>query len=164
MAATGYIQVHAFTSKAQLPLKDVSVLITDSAGKTIAMRQTDRSGKISPIPVPTPDLSASQSPDPGIIPFTAVNIYARLKNYEQIESENIQVFPNTVTDLPLEMIPLAEFPELWTQTEICITPPQNLEEVVPCHQYPLMYPSRSQSIWEAHHQMQKMLRFLFLIM
>lgn len=126
MAATGYIQVHAFTSKARLPLKDVTVLITDAAGKAIAMRQTDRSGQIQPIPIPTPELSASQSPGSGIVPYTTVNIYARLENFEQIESENIQIFANTVTDQDLEMIPLSELPEFWTQTEIFRTPPQNL--------------------------------------
>lgn len=126
MAATGYIQVHAFTSKAQLPLENVTVLITDAAGKAIAMRLTDRSGRIQPIPIPTPDLSASQTPDPGIVPYTTVNIYARLENFEQIEAENIQVFANTVTDQDLEMIPLSELPEFWTQAEVFHTPPQNL--------------------------------------
>lgn len=126
MAATGYIQVHAFTSKAQLPLKDVAVLITDADGKTIAIRQTDRSGKIQPVPVSTPDLAASQAPESGTVPFAVVNIYARLENFEQIEAEGIQIFANTVTNQELEMIPLAEFPEFWTETEIFQTPPQNL--------------------------------------
>lgn len=126
MAATGYIQVRAYTSKAQLPLEDVAVLITDTTGKAIAMRQTDRSGKIQPIPIATPELSSSQSPDSGIVPFTTVNIYARLENFEQIEAENVQVFPDTVTDQDLEMIPLSELPEYWTQAEVFLTPPQNL--------------------------------------
>lgn len=90
------------------------------------MRLTDRSGKIDPIPITVPDRAASQTPDTGIIPFTNVNIYARLKDYEQIEAENVQVFPNVVTDQNLEMIPLAELPDRWTQTEIFRTTPQNL--------------------------------------
>ena len=126
MPATGYIQVHAFTSKAQLPLKDVSVLITDADGKAIAMRLTDRSGKIPPISVSTPDFSASQAPESGTAPFTTVNIYARLENYEQIEAEGVQIFADVVTNQELEMIPLAEFPEFWTETEIFQTPAQNL--------------------------------------
>ena len=126
MAATGYIQVHAFTSKAQLPLKDVTVYITDADGKAIALRQTDRNGKIQPVPVSTPDLSVSQAPETGSPPFATVNIYARLENFEQIEAEGIQIFANTVTNQDLEMIPLAEFPEYWTETEIFQTPPQNL--------------------------------------
>ena len=126
MAATGYIQVHAFTSNAQLPLKDVTVYITDAEGKAIALRQTDRNGKIQPVSVSTPDLSVSQAPEIGIPPFATVNIYARLENFEQIEAEGIQIFANTGTNQDLEMIPLAEFPEYWTETEIFQTPPQNL--------------------------------------
>ncbi len=126
MAATGYIQVHAFTSKAQLPLKDVTVYITDAEGKALAVRQTDRNGKIAPVPITTPDLTASLAPETGTLPFATVTIYARLENYEQIEAENVQIFADTVTNQDLEMIPLAEFPEYWTETEIFQTPPQNL--------------------------------------
>ena len=126
MGATGYIQVHAFTSKARLPLKDVTISITDKNGTIIAMRQTDRSGIISPVAVSTPELSTSQKPVVDTTPFTTVNLYARLAQYEQIEAKNIQIFPNTITNQELEMIPLAEFPEFWTQAEIFETQPQNL--------------------------------------
>ena len=127
LSATGYIQVHAFTSNARLPLKDAAVTVTDISGSAIAMRLTNRSGVLdSPIPITVPDLSASQSPNTGIIPFAVVNLYARLKGYEQIEIENLQVFANTVTDQDLKMIPLSELPERWSQTEIFNTPPQNL--------------------------------------
>ena len=126
MSSTGYIQVHAYTSYAQLPLKDVAVTVTATDGTAIAMRLTDRSGQISPIPIPVPDRAASQTPDSGEVPFTAVNLYARLKGYEQIENENLQVFADTVTVQNLDMIPLAELPEQWDQSEIFNTPPQNL--------------------------------------
>lgn len=126
MAQTGYIQVHAYTSRARLPLEDVAITVTASDGTAIALRLTDRSGKIVPIEVPVPDLSAGQTPDTGEIPYTPVNLYARKKGFEQIESENLQVFPNTVTDQNLEMIPLSELPGTWEKTEIFNTPPQNL--------------------------------------
>ncbi len=126
LPATGYIQVSAFTSKARIPLKDVAVTVTATDGTAIAMRLTDRSGKIDPIPIPVPDLSESQTPDPGEIPFASVNLYARLRNYEQIENEDLQVFADTTTDQDLEMIPLSELPSSWGQKEVFITPPQNL--------------------------------------
>ena len=126
MPSTGYIQVSAYTSNARLPLEDVAITVTASDGTAIAMRLTDRSGKISLIEVPVPDLSASQRPDPGEIPYTAVNLYARKKGFEQIENENLQVFPDTVTNQNLEMIPLSELPANWDRTEIFPTPPQNL--------------------------------------
>ena len=119
--------MRAFTSDAQIPLKDVAVTITDTSGAAIAMRLTNRSGILdSPIKIGVPDLSASQSPNTGIIPFAAVNLYAQLKNYEQIEIENLQIFADTVTDQDLKLIPLSELPEQWSKTEIFNIPAQNL--------------------------------------
>ena len=101
-------------------------MITDPEGNAIAMRLTDRSGLITPIPIRVPDRSSGQTPDTGIVPYTAVNIYARREDFEQIEAENVQVFADTVTYQNLEMIPLSELPAQWTKTEIFRTPPQNL--------------------------------------
>ena len=127
MSATGYIQVHAYTSNALIPLKGVAVTITDSKGSAIAMRLTNRSGTLdAPIAVTVPDRTASQTPNTGIIPFTDVNLYARLENFETIEIENLQVFAGTLTVQNLAMIPLAELPDSYNQTEIFNTPPQNL--------------------------------------
>lgn len=127
MPATGYIQVHAYTSNAQIPLEDVAVTITDASGAAIAMRLTNRSGMLDEtIPISVPDLSASQSPNTGIIPFTVVRLYARARNFEEIDIENLQVFPNTVTNQNLEMIPLSELPKAWNKAEILNIPPQRL--------------------------------------
>ena len=127
MPATGYIQVHAYASNAQIPLKDVAVAITDTNGSAIALRLTNRSGQLDePVAITVPDLSASQTPNTGVLPFTAVNLYAKLPNYEEIEVENLQVFAGIVTSQNLEMIPLSELPEYWNQVEIFDTPKQNL--------------------------------------
>ena len=126
MSATGYIQVRAYTGRAGYPLKDVAVTVTATDGTAIAVRLTDRSGLISPIPIPVPDKQDSLRPDPPEIPFASVNLYARLRGYEQVEAENLQVFADTTTVQNLEMIPLAELPGQWSQTVIFDTPPQNL--------------------------------------
>ena len=126
MPATGYIQVHAYSSYAQIPLQGVAVTVTADDGTAIAMRLTDRSGRIPPIFLPVPDLAASQTPNTGDIPFATVNIHARLRGYEQIAAERVQVFADTTTNQNLEMIPLAELPGSWNQTEDFDTPPQNL--------------------------------------
>ena len=126
LSSTGYIQVHAYTSFAQIPLADVAVSVTATDGTAIAMRITNRSGRIDPIESPVPDKAAGQTPDTGQIPFTRVNLYARLKGYEQIENEDLQVFPGTTTDQNLEMIPLSELPDQWDRREIFVTPAQNL--------------------------------------
>ena len=127
MASTGYIQVRAYTSSAQIPLKDVAVNITDASGNSIAMRLTNRDGQLSaPVPIETPELSAGQQPNTGIFPYTVVNLSARLENYEEIDIDNLQVFPDTQTIQELEMIPLSEFPDAWNKVEIFDTSKQNL--------------------------------------
>ncbi len=127
LSATGYIQVHAYTSSAQIPLKDVAVAVTDASGAGIALRLTNRSGLLDdPIEITVPDAAASQSPNTGVIPFAVVNLYARLENFEEIDIENLQIFPNTVTVQNLEMIPLSELPAQWNLAEVFDTPAQNL--------------------------------------
>ena len=126
MPATGFIQLRAYTSTAQFPLKDVAITVTASDGTAIAMRLTDRNGLITPIEIPVPDREESLQPDPAERPFATVNLYARKQGYEQVEAENLQVFAGTTTDQNLEFIPLSELPGQWNQTVIFDTPPQNL--------------------------------------
>ena len=126
MPSTGYIQVRAYTRVAQFPLKDVAITITATDGTAIAMRLTDRNGQVTPIEIPVPDKADSLTPNAGEKPFTSVNLNARLRGYEQVESENLQVFADTTTIQNLEMIPLAELPGGWDQTVVFDTPPQNL--------------------------------------
>ena len=126
MPATGFIQLRAYTSTAQFPLKDVAIAVTATDGTAIAMRLTDRNGLIVPIEIPVPDRTESLQPDPQEQPFATVNLYARKQGYEQVETENLQVFADTTTYQNLEMIPLAELPSTWDQAVIYNTPPQNL--------------------------------------
>ena len=126
MPSKGYIQVRAYTIYAQIPLQNVAITVTAEDGTAIAMRLTDRNGRITPVEIPVPDLSASQTPDTGQIPYTNVQIVARLRGFEQIRVDRVQVFADTVTDQNLELIPLSELPGAWDQSEDFDTPPQNL--------------------------------------
>lgn len=126
MPATGYIKVRAYASNAQFPLQNVAIAVTASDGTAIAMRITDRNGLITPIEIPVPDKSESQTPDPLERPFAVVNLYAHARGYEQVEAENLQVFAGTTTIQNLEMIPLSTLPGSWDQSVIFNTPPQNL--------------------------------------
>ena len=126
MAAPGYIRMHAYTSFARLTLKDVAVTVTATDGTAIATRLTDRSGLTDPIEIPAPDTSAGTSPDSGTVPYTAVNVYARLEGFEQVQNENVQIFPNVVTEQDIEMVPNSELPESWSKIQVFLTPTQNL--------------------------------------
>ena len=126
LPANGYIQVRAYESYAQIPLQDVAISVTASDGTVLAMRLTDRSGKIVPIEIPAPELAESQTPDSPEAPFTRVTLNAKRKGYEQITVDDVQIFADTVTLQNLEMIPISELPDRWDRAEIFQTPPQNL--------------------------------------
>lgn len=104
----------------------MAVSIVSEDGTAIALRLTDRSGMIKPVEIPVPDKADSQTPGADERPFTSVNLYARLKGFEQEEFEQVQVFADTITDQNIEMVPLSELPSAWDQTAIFTTPPQNL--------------------------------------
>lgn len=126
MSATGYIQVHAYSSFAEVPLKGVAIAVTATDGTALALRLTDRSGFVEPIPIPTPDPSESQEPNPGETPFAVVNLYAALRQYVPISIENLQIFPGTTTVQDLQLIPLSEVPNARDESETFDTLPQNL--------------------------------------
>ena len=126
MSQPGYLQFYAYTGNARLPLRDVAILVTDSNGSLVKMGLTDSSGRYGPIPVEVPDRSESLTPDPTERPYGTVNVHARLKNYEQIQADNIQIFAGIITNQNLEMIPLSELPDQWSKTELFNTTPQNL--------------------------------------
>ena len=62
MPTIGYLQARAYTSNAQIPLRDVAVVVTAPDQTAVAMRVTDRSGLIAPIEIPVPNLQESQEP------------------------------------------------------------------------------------------------------
>lgn len=127
MPSIGYLQVRAFVSSARIPLANVAVSVQTPQGTLLAARLTNRSGMLdTPIPIEVPNRSAGLTPDTGVVPFVQVNLFARKKAYEQIESENVQIFPGVITTQNLPMIPLAEFPDAYDKSEIFNTPPQNL--------------------------------------
>lgn len=118
--------MHAYASNAQIPLQDVSVTVSATDGTAIALRLTDRSGRIDPIPIPVPDREESLTPNPSEQPFVTVNLIARLRDYEQIFVDDVQVFADVTTNQDLALIPLSELPASRSKSETFLTSRQNL--------------------------------------
>lgn len=125
MPAYGYIQVKAYTSRAELPVEDAAVSVVDDSGRLLALRTTNSSGLTTPIRLEVPDRSLSQSPG-NASPFVTVNLYARAEDFEQVLVRGVQVFADTLTQQQLQFVPLSELPASWKQVEVFDTPPQNL--------------------------------------
>lgn len=126
MPAIGYLQARAYTSSAQIPLRDVAVVVTAPDQTAIAMRVTDRSGLIAPIEIPVPNRSESQEPGAEQKPYTLVNLVAYRDGYGPFESKNIQIFADVLTFQDLKMVPLSQLPKGEEDSMDVVTPPQNL--------------------------------------
>lgn len=126
MPEIGYVNVHAYESYAQIPLKSVAIEITSPDGTPLGMRLTDSSGKICPVAMEVPDASESQLPDPDKLPYALVNLNAYLDGYEMITVENIQVFAGNTTIQDLEMVPLSIHADEFDNCTDIDTPPQDL--------------------------------------
>ena len=127
LSAIGYVNVHAYESNAQIPLKNVAIAITDEQGDALSLRLTNRNGMLDKsIEINVPDLSDSQTPNSSQRPYAVVNIHARKEYFEQIVVRNVQVFANTTTQQELEMIPLPEYAENPRLSETFDIPSQNL--------------------------------------
>ncbi len=125
MPAFGYIQVKAYTSRAQLPVEDAAISVVDEQGRLLGLRTTNSSGLTTPIRLEVPDAAQSQSPG-NARPFVTVNLYARAEDYEQVLVRGVQIFPDTVTTQELQFVPLSELPGSRNQVAVFDTPPQNL--------------------------------------
>ena len=91
------------------------------------MRLTNRNGQLdAAIPISVPNRNASLTPDTGVTPYTTIRLYAKRTDYEEIDVDGVQVFPGTVTEQNLEMIPLSELPKSWNKAEQFQTFTQNL--------------------------------------
>lgn len=121
----GFLQVSAFTGDARMPVKDVAVTVSED-GELLGYRLTDSSGAITPIRVEVPNKSESQQPETGERPYRTVTVTAVHPDYERITVNDVQLFSGVTTNQVLQLIPLAELPAHWAQTEIFDTNTQNL--------------------------------------
>ena len=126
MPAEGYLQVHAYSSDAQIPLEGVPIAVLDYQGTLLSAQLTDKSGRIKPVKVQVPDLADSLTPDFAGRPFSIVTVRAQHPLYERIEVDQVQLFAGVTTIQPLEMIPMALYPDKMDRIEYFTVPPQNL--------------------------------------
>lgn len=111
----GKIQVFVYTSRGKIPVPNSTVLFTQFKKQentqekdlVLAIEVTNTSGLTRTIQFPTPEEENSTSPTEQI-PATLVDIWVEHQNFITQKIEGVQIFPDTETTLPVELIPLAE--------------------------------------------------------
>lgn len=125
----GTVSVRVFTSRAQIPIENAAVAFTRDAaagrGELLAVRFTDESGRVPPLPFAAPDAAQSRAPESGQ-PFAQINAEVWHPGYVSALVEHIQVFAGQQTLQYFDLIPLEEYPEAYSETAVFDLPAQAL--------------------------------------
>ena len=106
---TGYLRVSLSTARRSIPLPDGLVTITchNADGESLYyVLHTDESGLTETVPLPAPPRILSESPG-NAHPYALYNIRADREGYRSQYIQNAQVFSGIVSNVPIEMIPIA---------------------------------------------------------
>ena len=130
MAQTGRLGVRVYAARAQLPVQQAAVLITQTVNGTkyfVSLQQTDRSGNTEFVEILAPNMAESQHPNGGnTIPFARCDVWVEHPDYEVVVIEDVQVFAGETSLQQVELQPLLDG-EAWTQNpEVRPIPEQDL--------------------------------------
>lgn len=107
----GSLLVRVFTANQALPVPDATVIVTQTNGDPsgretqLANLQTDRDGVTPEISLQTPPASLSLTPS-DVIPYALYNVRVNYPGFYSFVAENVQLFANNVSVLPVQLIPL----------------------------------------------------------
>ena len=125
----GTLTVRAFTSRAQIPVPGATAAVTRPTGEgrhqLVALRVTDESGLIEPIPFPAPPPGQSERPGGGQ-PFALCDVWVEHPDFQMLHVADVQVFAGVETRQEAELLPLPEHPDRRDMTSAVTITPQPL--------------------------------------
>ncbi len=123
--STGKLVVSVFTANQLYPVVDAQVIVTkENSDEITDTSTTDRSGRTTQFTLPAPKASMSQEPTV-VIPFAEYKVTVKHPDFFESVIENVQIFGDVLTQLPVNLIPLPELAGSKIENVIVI-PRQNL--------------------------------------
>jgi hypothetical protein len=108
---SGTLLVQVTASRASLPVKDATVVITtpalDGRYDLVSLTETDESGLSGPIYLKTPESADGGQTPGGATPFSMYSLWVEHPEYTLAFVENFQVFPGVESVQQISLIPLA---------------------------------------------------------
>lgn len=128
MAEKGALIVRAFVSRAQLPVRDATVIVSapgpEGKQQLLSILQTNESGLAGPIQLDAPAPGASTQPNSGAAPSTDYTLVVEHPDYQLAVFEHLQIFPGVTTTQDVALIPISWASE--EQPDISVITPQPL--------------------------------------
>ena len=107
----GRFGVRAFSAGASFPVEGALVFVrgkrAGGESYTVAVLETDESGKTQIIALETPPRSASLAPGGGV-PYSLYDVEVSHRDYYTVVTRDVQVYPDTTSILPVNMMPLPD--------------------------------------------------------
>lgn len=107
----GRFGVRAFSAGAAYPVAGSLVFVrgrrADGESYTVAVLETDESGRTPLIMLETPPKSFSLAPGGGT-PYALYDVEVSHRDYYTVVTRDVQVYPETTSVLPVNMIPLPD--------------------------------------------------------
>ncbi|MDO4568677.1 MAG: spore cortex-lytic protein [Clostridia bacterium] len=128
--AESTLQVRAVTSRAWIPVRNATVVVTQDDGsgaqQLLALRTTDRSGLAEQLTVQAPPREESTSPNAGEEPFSEAAVTVDAAGYYRIRVNGVQLFAQVLTEQIMMLLPESEDPYLREEEEQVFITPQAL--------------------------------------
>ena len=105
----GRFGVRAFSASSAFPVAGALVFVrgkrTGGESYTVAVLETDESGKTPVITLETPPRAASLAPGGGT-PYSLYDVEVSHRDYYTVVTRDVQIYPDTTSILPVNMLPL----------------------------------------------------------
>ena len=124
---TGSLVVRVFTSRAQFPVANATVIISqrgdDKRHHVYSIQSTDESGATKPFVLDAPNADLSQTPG-GASPFSNYALVVEHPEYYLATFGDLQVFPGveTVQNVALNPLPRPAVPDSDASEPVVVTP------------------------------------------
>ena len=107
----GRLGVRAFAGGSAFPVAGALAFVrgkrANGESYTVAVLETDESGKTQTISLETPPRSASLTPG-GARPYSLYDVEVSHRDYYTVVTRDVQIYPDTTSILPVNMLPLPD--------------------------------------------------------
>lgn len=107
----GKLGIRAFSANSAYPVAGAFVTVRKKKGdtvETVAVLETDESGLTPLITLEAPPKSLSLSPGDDGVPYSLYDVEINGDGYYTVMARDVQIYPDTTSILPVNMIPLPD--------------------------------------------------------